>query len=59
MVDLAATGEDNVLTNESSDLAFRKAQLEKLQTEVVDIEDMDTGVSITDLGLNDFPVWIL
>lgn len=54
MVDLAATGEDNVLTNESSDLAFRKAQLEKLQTEVVDIEDMDTGVSITDLGLNDF-----
>lgn len=54
MVDMAATGEDNVLTNESSDLAFRKAQLEKLQTEVVDIEDMDTGVSITDLGLNDF-----
>lgn len=54
MVDMAATGEDNVLTNESSDLAFRKAQLEKLQDEVVDIEDMDTGVSITDLGLNDF-----
>lgn len=54
MVDMAATGEDNVLTNESSDLAFRKAQLEKLQNEVVDIEDMDTGVSITDLGLNDF-----
>lgn len=54
MVDMAATGEDNVLTNESSDLVFRKAQLEKLQNEVVDIEDMDTGVSITDLGLNDF-----
>ena len=54
IVDAAATGEDNVLTNESSDLAFRKQQLERLQTEVVDIEDMDTGVSITDLGLNDF-----
>lgn len=54
IVDMAATGEDNVLTNESSDLAFRKQQLERLQTEVVDIEDMDTGVSITDLGLNDF-----
>ncbi len=54
MVDVTATGEDNVLTNESSDLMFRKAQLEKLQDEVVDIEDMDTGVSITDLGLNDF-----
>lgn len=54
MVDVTATGEDNVLTNRSSDLLFRKKQLEKLQDEVVDIEDMGTGVSITDLGLNDF-----
>lgn len=54
IVDVSATGEDNVLTNESSDLVFRKQQLERLQNEVVDIEDMDTGVSITDLGLNDF-----
>ncbi|MBI9031145.1 DEAD/DEAH box helicase family protein [bacterium] len=54
MVDATATGEDNVLTNESSDLLFRKKQLERLQTEVVDIEEMDSGVSITDLGLNDF-----
>ncbi|WP_341883869.1 helicase-related protein [Synechococcus sp. UW140] len=54
MVDATATGEDNVLTNKSSDLAFRKKQLEKLQDEVVDIEDMGSGVSITDLGLNDF-----
>ncbi len=54
MVDATATGEDNVLTNESSDLLFRKKQLERLQSEVVDIEEMDTGVSLTDLGLNDF-----
>ena len=54
MVDATATGEDNVLTNQSSDLQFRKKQLEKLQEEVVDIEDMGSGVSITDLGLNDF-----
>lgn len=54
MVDVTATGEDNVLTNKSSDLLFRKKQLEKLQEEVVDIEDMGSGVSITDLGLNDF-----
>lgn len=54
MVDATATGEDNVLTNESSDLLFRKKQLEKIQNEVVDIEDMDSGISITDLGLNDF-----
>lgn len=54
MVDVTATGEDNVLTNESSDLLFRKKQLEKLQEEVVSIEDMDAGISITDLGLNEF-----
>ncbi|RLB92443.1 MAG: ATP-dependent helicase [Deltaproteobacteria bacterium] len=54
MVDATATGEDNVLTNKSSDLLFRKKQLEKLQEEVVDIEDLGSGVSITDLGLNDF-----
>lgn len=54
MVDATATGEDNVLTNKSSDLLFRKQQLERLQEEVVDIEDMGSGVSITDLGLNDF-----
>jgi SNF2 family DNA or RNA helicase len=54
MVDMTATGEDNVLTNKSSDLDFRKQQLERLQNEVVDIEEMDSGISITDLGLNDF-----
>lgn len=54
IVDATATGEDNVLTNESSDLLFRKKQLERLQEEVVDIEDMDSGISIMDLGLNDF-----
>lgn len=54
MVDATATGEDNVLTNKSSELQFRKKQLEKLQEEVVDIEDMGAGISITDLGLNDF-----
>ena len=54
MVDMTSTGEDNVLTNKSSDLLFRKKQLEKLQEEVVDIEELGSGVSITDLGLNDF-----
>ncbi|HPM02892.1 MAG TPA: DEAD/DEAH box helicase, partial [Candidatus Cloacimonadota bacterium] len=54
IVDATATGEDNVLTNKSSDLVFRRKQLEKLQEEVIDLEDINTGVSITDLGLNDF-----
>jgi len=54
IVDATATGDDNVLTNEASDMMFRKKQLEKLQEEVVDLEDMDSSISITDLGLNDF-----
>ncbi len=54
IVDATATGEDNILTSKSSDLSLRKKQLKKLQEEVVDIEDMGSGVSITDLGLNDF-----
>lgn len=54
MLDISATGEDNVLTNKSSDMEYRKAQLQKLKEEVVDLEDMNTGVSITDLGLNDY-----
>lgn len=54
MLDISATGEDNVLTNQSNDMEYRKAQLQKLKEEVVDLEDMNTGVSITDLGLNDY-----
>lgn len=54
IMDMTGTGEDNVLSNESSDLEYRKQQLKKLQQEVVDLDDMNTGVSITDLGLNDF-----
>lgn len=54
MLDISGTGEDNVLTNKSSDMEYRKKQLEKLKDEVVDLEDMNTGISITDLGLNDF-----
>ena len=54
MLDLSATGEDNVLTNVSNDMEYRKEQLKKLKEEVVDLEEMNTGISITDLGLNDF-----
>ncbi len=54
MLDISATGEDNVLTNKSTDMEYRKEQLQKLKEEVVDLEEMNTGISITDLGLNDF-----
>jgi superfamily II DNA or RNA helicase len=59
IADLAATADDNVLTQESSDTAFRREQLRKLQDEVIELEDVRTGVSITDLGLNDFRMDLL
>ncbi|MFD3801677.1 UNVERIFIED_CONTAM: helicase-related protein [Kocuria sp. CPCC 205295] len=59
IADLAATADDNVLTQEASDTVFRKEQLRKLQDEVIELEDVRTGVSITDLGLNDFRMDLL
>src|SRR5680860_118580 len=59
IVDATATGDDNLLTTESSDIAYRKEQLRRLQEEVIDMEDVKTGVSITDLGLNDFRMDLL
>ncbi|WP_019746241.1 helicase-related protein [Rhodococcus erythropolis] len=59
IADLAGTADDNVLTQESSDTAFRKEQLRKLQDEDIELEDVKTGVSITDLGLNDFRMDLL
>lgn len=59
IADLASTADDNVLTLEDSDAAFRKEQLRKLQDEVIELEDVRTGVSITDLGLNDFRMDLL
>lgn len=54
IVDVTATGDDNVLSAKANDLSYRKEQLKRLQEEVVELEDLKTGVSITDLGLNDF-----
>ena len=60
IVDMAATGDDNILSDEEkTDLEYRKNQLKKLQDEVVDIEDMSTGISIMDLGLNEFRLDLL
>ncbi len=53
---MASTGDDNILNTEEKDLEYRKIQLNKLKEEVVDLEDLREGVSITDLGLNDFRV---
>lgn len=57
---MTATGDDNPIDpEEQGDLEYRKAQLERLQNEVVDIEDMQAGVSIMDLGLNEFRLDLL
>lgn len=60
IVDMTATGDDNILSDEEkTDLEYRKAQLKRLQEEVVDIEDMSSGISIMDLGLNEFRLDLL
>ena len=60
IVDMTATGDDNIISEEEkADLEYRKSQLKRLQEEVVDIEDMSTGISIMDLGLNEFRLDLL
>ena len=54
IVDVTATGDDNVLSAKANDVSYRKDQLKRLQEEVIELEDLKTGISITDLGLNDF-----
>lgn len=57
---LTATGDDNPLSaEEQGDLKYRRDQLERLKEEVVDIEEMNSGVSIMDLGLNEFRLDLL
>ena len=57
---MTSTGDDNLLSpEEKGDLDYRREQLKRLQEEVVDIEEMNTGVSIMDLGLNEFRLDLL
>ena len=57
---LTATGDDNLLSpEEKDDLEYRKQQLERLKEDVVDLEEMNSGVSIMDLGLNEFRLDLL
>lgn len=65
LVDVTATGEDNILNPEkleeliTDDLKYRNQQLKKLQNEVLDLEDMDETVSLTDFTLDDFRIELL
>ncbi len=57
---LTSTGDDNPISpEEKGDLEYRREQLKKLQTEIVDLEDMSGGISIMDLGLNEFRLDLL
>ena len=65
LVDVTATGEDNILNTEqledliTDDLKYRNKQLKKLQNEVLDLEDMDETISLTDFTLDDFRIELL
>jgi len=60
LLDVSATGEENLIEaqsgNQMNDLEYRRTQLLKLQDTVIDLEDLSTGVSITDLTLTDFRI---
>ena len=60
LLDISATGEENLIEqsagNSMNDLEYRRKQLLKLQDTVIDLEDLSTGVSITDLTLTDFRI---
>jgi len=65
LVDLSATQEDNLLENEqveeliSKDLLFRNKQLKRMQNEILDLEDFDENVTLTDFSLDEFRIDLL
>ncbi|HMU59724.1 MAG TPA: helicase-related protein [Chitinophagaceae bacterium] len=63
LVDVTATGEDNLLNPEqledliTEDLKYRNHQLKRLQTEVLDLDELQQdGVSLTDFTLDDYRI---
>ncbi len=58
LLDISATGEENIIDydekKQMNDLEYRRRQMKQLQDSVLDLEDMDGSVSITDMTLNDF-----
>ncbi|MBS1634229.1 MAG: DEAD/DEAH box helicase family protein, partial [Bacteroidetes bacterium] len=65
LVDVTATADDNVLATDKieelieEDLKYRNQQLKKLQTEVLDLEDMNESISLTDFTLDDFRIELM
>ncbi|MEK5324558.1 helicase-related protein [Aeribacillus sp. FSL M8-0254] len=62
ILDISPTGEENVIadnSNEMKDLEYRRKQLEKLQNEVIDLEDISGNISLTDFTMDDFRMDLL
>jgi superfamily II DNA/RNA helicase len=53
-VNLASTGDEDILSPEMNDIRFRKRQLEKLKQEVIDLDEANDNISLTDLNMNDY-----
>lgn len=53
-VNIASTGDEDLLSPEMNDINFRKKQLERLKDEVIDIDEANDNISLTDLNLNDY-----
>lgn len=62
LVDITATGEENILEPEKlkglieEDLKFRNRQLKKMKTEILDLEDMEENISLSEFTLDDFRI---
>jgi hypothetical protein len=60
LVDMTATADDNLLQDENiqeliaEDLNYRNRQLKRMQHEVLDMEDVSDGASLSDFTLDDF-----
>lgn len=61
MVDVSTTGDDNIIKHDkkSNELEYRKKQLQQLQEQVIDLDEINGGISITDLTFNDFKIDLL
>lgn len=53
-LNIVSTGDEDFLTPEMNDFNFRKHQLERLQQEVIEIEDANDNISLTDLNMNEY-----
>jgi SNF2 family DNA or RNA helicase len=61
LVDATATGSENPLGEQfdedaQEDESFRSKQLKSLQEEIIDLEDMEEGISLTEFNLDDFRI---